>query len=512
MESANQVKHSFIRGNGGIAARCLTLVLATGILAQAYAAAFYVSPAGNDSDPGSLDRPFASLARGQAAVQAGDTVFLRGGKYYFKSTTGEIAITLSKSGSPGRPIHYLAYPGEIPALDFSGMTAMKRIKGVLVTGAWLHLKGLEMKGILQNLRDGASHENWCLYVSSGADGGGHNVFELLNLHHNMGPGMFISGGAGNLVLNCDSHDNFDLYSYSQGKLTPGENADGFGFHSHNPADTGTVFRGCRAWWNADDGWDFIGSATGVTTENCWSWYNGYKPGTTESAGNGNGFKVGGYGMPPSAYPAKLPQHTVRFCLSFRNKAAGFYQNHHPVANFYYNNTAFDNRSSDFSMLGYDLAKHADAYYGILRNNVAYLGTALSRGAGGAVDEAYNSWDIPGTCKASDFMSIDTSGVSGPRQAGGSLPVLGFMRLNTGSALIDKGLNVKLPFAGSAPDLGAFEYGTSMGLENPAVPRPTGVTRLISRPGIAGAYDLQGRDVEARILTGQGRFILLTPAP
>ena len=46
----------------------------------------------------------------------------------------------------------------------------------------------------------------------------------------MGTGLFISGGGGNLVLNSDSHDNYDLRSYDG----PGENADGFGSH-YTPA-------------------------------------------------------------------------------------------------------------------------------------------------------------------------------------------------------------------------------------------------------------------------------------
>jgi hypothetical protein len=35
--------------------------------------------------------------------------------------------------------------------------------------------------------------------------------------------------------------------------------------------------------------------------------------------------------------------------------------------------------------------------------------------------------------------------------------LPYLRLATGSTLIDKGTNVGLPYNGSAPDLGAFEH-------------------------------------------------------
>jgi len=427
---------------------------------QVQAAKYYVAPTptGNDNAAGTLGAPFATMNRGQTAAVAGDTVYFRNGTYAYNSTTAQIGVTLAKSGAAGNLIKYWAYPGELPVFDFIGMTAVQRIKGVVVTGSYLHLRGFEMKNVPQNAALRA-HEDWCIYV----DGGGNNIFEQLDLHHNMGPGFFINAGGNNLILNSDSHDNYDAFSYTNGVLDAGQNADGFGFHSRNIANTGTVFRGCRAWWNADDGWDFIGAATSVTVENCWAWNNGYRAGTTAAAGNGNGFKVGGYGMPPSNYPAVLPQHIVRFCLGFDNRAAGFYQNHHPISNFYYNNTSFNNRSANFNLLGVTLSSGADASMGILRNNIAFTGTALSNAATGTgVDAAYNTWNLTAAV-TNDFINTDTTGVSGPRQADGSLPNLGFMKLRTGSAMIDRGINVNLPYNGAAPDLGAFEYSGALGI-------------------------------------------------
>ena len=42
-------------------------------------------------------------------------------------------------------------------------------------------------------------------------GGGYDIFESLNMHHNSGNGIFIGNksGGGHLVLNCDAHDNYD---------------------------------------------------------------------------------------------------------------------------------------------------------------------------------------------------------------------------------------------------------------------------------------------------------------
>src|SRR6185295_1537261 len=132
--------------------------------------------------------------------------------------------------------------------------------------------------------------------------GSHNTFELLHLHDNMGPGLFIQRGGNNLILNCDSNDNYDPLT-SNGA---GQSADGFGCHTTDVAPTGSnnVFRGCRAWLNSDDGWDFINASSTCTVEQSWTWQNGYhqkSDGTLESpaSGNGNGFKGGGYGSPPA---------------------------------------------------------------------------------------------------------------------------------------------------------------------------------------------------------------------
>jgi hypothetical protein len=55
------------------------------------------------------------------------------------------------------------------------------------------------------------------------------------------------------------------------------------------------------------------------------------------------------------------------------------------------------------------------------------------------------------------MSLDFAAATGPRQADGSLPDIGFLRLAPNSDLLDRGVNIGLPFSGAAPDLGALEH-------------------------------------------------------
>lgn len=437
----------------------LSLIMTgTGVMVAAPASAsdvlagnvYYVAPNGNDSAAGTQAAPWASIARAQSAAQAGDTVYFRGGRYSYtransacSSQTARVdAITLNKSGSSGNPIRYWAHPGEKPVFDFSRMTDNCRIKGFSVTGSWLHLKGLEVTGVPQNNTRNA--ESWGLWIS-----GSNNTFEQLDTHHHMGTGLFVNGGSGNLVLNSDSHHNYDLRS-SDG---PGENADGFGAHYTPVGRAANVFRGCRAWWNADDGYDLISTYSPVIIEKSWAWRNGYVPGTTTPSGNGAGFKAGGYG---AEWEANAPKHTVRFSVAFLNKAAGFYANHHPVANDFFNNTGYGNHPN-FNLRGIDSRGNAVGR-GNLRNNLAYTGTATSYLNG--TNATHNSWNLGVPLSDSQFQSVSTSGWDAPRRADGGLPVLPHLRLAANSALIDKGTQVGLPYHGPAPDLGAFEHGAA----------------------------------------------------
>jgi hypothetical protein len=458
---------------------CLSISL-IGLAVTAHATTYYAAPSGTSNGSGSKDQPFASMAQGQSAAKAGDTVYFRGGTYKFTSKTDADGVLLNKSGTANHRIAYWAYPGEVPVFDFSGMTAAERITGLRVTASWLHFKGLEVKLVPQNIT--TQNESWGIYNL-----GDNNIYERLDLHHNMGPGFFLGGGGGNLILNCDSHHNYDPKS----KAGDGENADGFGCHPR-AGDTGNVYRGIRAWWNTDDGFDAINAFEACTVVDSWAWLNGYLPGTMTEPnrnpnlppGNGNGFKLGGFGDPPINPPNNPPKHTIRSSVAFLNQFAGFFANYHTTGNYYYNNTGLKNVGADFNMLGSKMVNTS-----VLRNNVA-LGPNPTANLNGT-DAAFNSWNLPVQVSEADFQSIDTLGISGPRQADGSLPMLPFMRLQTGSDLIDAGKSIGLAYKGTAPDLGAYEYSDPVGV----IPGPEKAGR--TKPGEedfaeGSMFDVSGR--------------------
>lgn len=411
--------------------------------------AYFVAPDGSDEASGDRRHPWATIAHAEEMVQPGDTVYLRGGRHVFDAPTRECTsqtdrvdvITLTKSGTADQPIRYAAYGEETPVLDFSEVRDDCRIKGINVSADHLVLEGLEVTGVRQN--NSLNNESWGIWVD-----GSHNVFSRIDAHHNMGAGLFIQDGGGNLVRNSDSHDNYDPYS----KSGAGQNADGFGSHTNTPGLPENRFEGNRAWNNSDDGFDFISSSTAVTVTRSWSWHNGYVYGTDTPAasGNGTGFKLGGHGgrYDPDAVPM-----TVTFSVAFDNRLRGFYANHHPLPPDVFNNTAFDN-GSNYDMLGV-AEDGSDLNLGTLRNNVSFGDGGLTHVDG--VDSASNSWDLDLALTEEDFVSISQDGWDAPRQADGSLPELPNMRPAPGSAVIDAGVDLGFEHLGTAPDLGAFEY-------------------------------------------------------
>lgn len=432
-----------------------------------HATTWYVSPTGNDAQTGRIDAPFASIQRAQTAAQPGDTVYLRGGVYQmavsqvaqYKDIWAYVHL-MNKSGLPGAPIRYWAYPGELPVFDFSAIKpANYRITAFQVEGSYLHFKGFEVVGVQVTILTHTQSE--CF-----RNLGSYNTYEQLAMHDGQAIGFYLTKGSYNLVLNCDAYNNADVTSENK----KGGNTDGFGGHP-GKGSVGNVFRGCRAWFNSDDGFDCISAAEAVTMDQCWAYGNGYTP-SYVSMHDGNGFKVGGHGAAPGSIdglPAVIPSHTVTRCLAYRNKANGFYANHHvETGNTWLNNTAFKNKVN-YNMLsqrivnpGTDSAYTEDVpgMRHILHNNLSYSPTSAHVSNLGTSTESHNSFSAGMNLQlgASDFESaFETVLMAGKRQADGSLPLIGFMRPKVGGDQIDKGMDVGLPFSGKAPDLGAFEW-------------------------------------------------------
>lgn len=237
---------------------------------------YFVATNGDDSNAGTLDKPFATLQKAQSKVVPGDTVYIRGGEYRIREEQmmgGDhlraYVFEMNKSGTQAKRICYTGYQDERPIFNLAEVKPEgKRVSVFYVSGSYLHFRNFEIIKTQVTIREHTQSE--CIYNQ----GGNHNIYENLAMHDGMAIGFYLVRGSNNLVLNCDAYNNYDPVSENG----TGGNVDGFGGHPASASYTGNVFKGCRAWYNSDDGFDLIKAQAAYTIEDCWAFYNGYKPG------------------------------------------------------------------------------------------------------------------------------------------------------------------------------------------------------------------------------------------
>ena len=448
---------------------------------ESSAKTYYVTPSGgNDLNPGTIDKPWATWQKAFDAAQSGDTVYFRGGIWYPNSRVliGSYGHPV-KTGTYSNPICYFNYPGEEPVLDCSNFTSTSgNDGGIDITGcSYLKLRGLTIRNVKQKVGDQ-------YIVGVGIYECGTIWLERVISHGNWGHGFQLGSYDTLYVKYCDSYNNADSISYVAGI---GNRADGFTMGSGGPiADTNKIiyFTGCRSWHNSDDGFD-IGSTKQFQFSHCWAFENGYL-----EQGAGNGFKT-------AVSWLKTPsKRRISNCISAFNgneaieTGSGFAESNlseelnGPVVE-YYNNIAYKCVALGFSSDNSDFNCNTGYAKVIYRNNIVYNGegsmkwqvylTACHSCAPyypSYTIADHNTWswtaELPYfyknpdvTVTDNDFVSVDSvnaiSELTAPRKADGSLPDLTFLRLKEGSDLIDAGVDVGLPYAGSAPDMGYCEF-------------------------------------------------------
>jgi uncharacterized protein YjdB len=433
------------------------------------AATYYVSTSGSDSNTGTYDKPWATLQKAVDMAKAGDVVYIRGGIYYpAKSVNWIPNEAIGKDGTPSAPIRFLNYQNESPVFDFINCPPEGNYNSgfYLNTADYIHLKGMTIKNVKQtrnyveciglyaydctNLR----FENVTVCDIDG------NAFRFFGAWRYPGTQPYLYPEHANypadstFFINCDAYNCADSLPRTENTLHIGGAADGY--KTHNEAGSYILFEGCRAWKCSDDGFDPSGEVR-VELKNCWSFENGFLD------GDGAGFKTGGL------YNSTPVLRIVTNCIAALNSSYGFilleYPDYYRTNARFYNNVAFKN------VFGFGFSRNEDRpnVLGVWRNNVSYKNTSQDFSNAYAVyTESNNSWDLvdgyPGYAQSAeasvsdaDFKSINAAELKTPRQANGKLPVINFFQLVKSSDLIDKGVDVGLPYKGTAPDIGYCEY-------------------------------------------------------
>ncbi|MCQ2342693.1 MAG: hypothetical protein MJZ75_04280 [Paludibacteraceae bacterium] len=452
------------------------------ITMPAWAAVYYCSPTGN-GDGNSYATP-CSFSKGLSRIsQPGDTLYLLGGQYDLQETS------FTRNGAKSRMIVISGYPGEKAILDFRTVPYGKRGLKVGSNSTYVHIKDL-------TLRYSGKNNLYCE--------GSYCRFENLDIYGSADSGCQMKNGGNNLIINCDSHDNFD---YELGGTTAcdfGGNADGFADKQHSGAPNHYI--GCRSWRNSDDGWDFFDRVcTGTIIENCIcyqngpqyydmrnharyetdkAWFDQFKTPVTVTTktgekktcsleqyynhGNGNGFKVGG----------NYSKHdvTVHHCLAIANRVKGFDQNNDDGQMEFYNCTGYDNGSNFGFTTNYGK--------NILVNNLSYNSRGSeSYRAQTVLRNEYNSWNDAIHPAANTFADMDTTVITSARMADGSLSEWGLLHPLSNSPLIDAGTPLTYVYYGQAPEMGCYEYIVG----EPVIPDPGPTPDPEDTTGIKIAY-------------------------
>ncbi|MEC1982212.1 DUF1565 domain-containing protein, partial [Bacillus cereus] len=101
---------------------------------------YYVSPTGNDLNPGTLDQPFATIQKAANVAKEGSTIYIRGGVYNQK-------VRVARSGASGAPITFQNYQDEKVILDGSKVKLEDDGLFTIEDKNYIQVKGLEFRNL-----------------------------------------------------------------------------------------------------------------------------------------------------------------------------------------------------------------------------------------------------------------------------------------------------------------------------------------------------------------------------
>ena len=234
---------------------------------KAVAEIYYVSTAGNNASAGTKNDPWRTIQKAADTLQAGDTVYIRGGVY------NERVYTISSGNAAAGSITFSSYPGEQAVIDGTGVSSGNN--GFVITHDYIKLENLKIR-------------NWheCGIWTEHAGFLEISDCEIYEVTYGIG----LAYGTHDFVLNRVTMHHFDLFGFDaspsggpdcyNGTLNdciahtgrdPEQNVDGFAIghgSQHN-----FVFNRCVAY-NVFDGFDISGDITDLNRCSAFNCSNG----------------------------------------------------------------------------------------------------------------------------------------------------------------------------------------------------------------------------------------------
>lgn len=170
----------------------ITLLTTLALVPLASAADYYISPTGNDNNPGSQAQPWGTLAKVSDIGGPGDTIYLRAGTY-----TPSKNIYFYKDGSATAPLTCRAYPGESVLIDGTNLPA--NTEAIYISSSYFVFQDIEIANSKAN--------GITLDAGQNKTGAGFTTIRNCKIHGSTLSGIYVSGGHDCLIDNCTVYNN-----------------------------------------------------------------------------------------------------------------------------------------------------------------------------------------------------------------------------------------------------------------------------------------------------------------
>ncbi|MBN2102519.1 right-handed parallel beta-helix repeat-containing protein [bacterium] len=180
--------------------QCIALLFLS-LFSPVMAALYYVDlnhPNASDTNPGNdPGAPWETIQKAGNTAMAEDTVYIRSGTYNER-------IIPQYSGLPDQFITFMAYPGDLPVLDGTGLGGWWGIFSIYGKD-WIRLEDLEIR---------SNDTGWGILIEhDGSEDASHIQLQNLTVHYTAGECIQIRGNAHDITItDCTVHDGLGPYS------------------------------------------------------------------------------------------------------------------------------------------------------------------------------------------------------------------------------------------------------------------------------------------------------------
>lgn len=375
--------------------------------------AYYISPNGNDSNNGSIDRPWKTIMKAVENTKPGDTVYMRGGDYIYQGNyEAWIRSDHGHGGSEGKYWTLSAYPGERVYLENVRF---------IIDASWVRIKGLHIHN------KGVSVVGWAdfhtnVQIMDNTFTGPQPAYGAITFMANNGliegNRIEISAGGGTLdhgIYLCHGRNNVIRNNTISG-------SSGYGIHVYDENKYG----GSTPKYE------------NIIIENNYVTNSRNSSGIIISAGESSslGVEMDGVVVRRNIVTNCDDGITIRYYGQIRNVEI-------------YNNTVYDNRRNGISVAAYDVN------FVTIKNNILSSNRSKQISISSSLTHLVVSHNLYHQPESIGSGTNDDSPVFGDPLFVN--PSAGDFHLQANSPAIDAGVNVGLPYNGAAPDIGAYEY-------------------------------------------------------